>query len=396
MKIVLVSTRFPLPPYRGQQVRSLEWLQALAGHELRLLCPEPEDENLVSRLLGHIGPRIRVRTWKNRSLVHARHVVRSFFRGRPLQEALYTDPVAGAMLRTMLDTEDIDLVIVQMVRCGWAAEIVGEVCQGLPIIFDAIDSMGLHFAHRGRRKGLKSALFRMEAARCAGRESEISRISSHITAVSQRDLDQLGVPKDKGRVIPVSARIPEHPRKEEEPPFLLLSGNLGYRPTVEGALWFSREVWPEVARRLPGMRWVLAGARPAPAIRRLSRIRGIEVVAEPPDLGDFLARAHLAVVPVATGSGVPMKILEAWAAGVPVVTHPWVLSGIDESCRHAAETADSSREWIEIIVRLHGDADLRARSSRAGKNAWRSVYHPEVVAESIRNFVEEAYDDAGR
>jgi len=70
---------------------------------------------------------------------------------------------------------------------------------------------------------------------------------------------------------------------------------------------------------VPEARWVLAGARPPRAVRRLAALPGVEVHPDVPDLDPYLAAATVAVAPMPTGSGVPMKVLEAWAAGIPVV-----------------------------------------------------------------------------
>jgi glycosyltransferase involved in cell wall biosynthesis len=205
------------------------------------------------------------------------------------------------------------------------------------------------------------------------------------TAVSERDLEALGA--SRSLVVPVAARELPATSAPKSPPRVLLSGNLGYRPTAEGATWFAREVWPAVRERVPGAVWTLAGARPAAAVRRLAAIEGVEIRADPPDLSSHLASAAVAIAPMASGSGVPMKVLEAWAAGVPAVVHPWTAAGLAAEARTAVEIADSPEQWRAAVIGLMTDPDRAERLARLGREVWRRCYHPETVAASIRRAV---------
>jgi len=386
MKILLVSTRFPLPPRRGQQVRSLEWLEALKEHELRLLCPEAPDAD-PAELIARIGPGLRIRCWSDSPLRRFLAAIPAFLRGHPLQEAIFETGMAKAMLGSMLEEGGLDLVIIQMVRCAWAMGICRRRAPHLPSFFDAIDAMGLHYGRRAESGGLSARISALEGKRCLERERQLAANADLVSAVSRRDLDFLGIPPEKGRVIPVSGRVRPIPDEKKESPALLLSGNLGYRPTVEGALFFARRVWPRVKAKYPASTWVLAGARPPTAIRRLGAIEGVEVVADPEDLAPFFARANLAVAPMASGSGVPMKILEAWAAGLPVVAHPWAAGGLEGGGSGALLKAEGAVDWVDCVSRVVEDTELRDSLRERGREIWRSFYHPDAVAASIREAV---------
>jgi len=386
MKILLISTRFPLPPRRGQQVRSLEWLEALKGHELRLLCPEAPDAE-PAELIARIGPGLRIRCWSDSMLRRLRAAPAALLRRHPLQEAIFETGMARAMLGSMLEEEGLDLVIIQMVRCAWAMEICRRRAPQLPVFFDAIDAMGLHFGRRAGGRGLMARLSGLEGRRCREREMRLASEADAVTAVSRRDLNFLEIPPEKGKVIPVAGRVRPIPDEKQAPPLLLLSGNLGYRPTVEGALFFARRVWPVLKQKHPALRWVLAGSRPPRAIRRLAGIEGVEVVADPEDLAPHFARALVAIAPMASGSGVPMKILEAWAAGLPVVAHPWAADGLEEGGNGALLKAGSTREWVDSVGRMIEDTELRNRLRERGREIWRRFYHPDAVAASIREAV---------
>ncbi len=395
MRILLVTTRFPLPAWRGQQVRTVEWLKALGDHRLVCVCPRPETAESAQ---GPDLDQVRFVTYKDSKLGRAGATLTgSGFGFLPLQEGLYATRAAKAAVLNAIRTEPPDLVIIQMVRCAWAAELIEREAPGTPILFDAIDAMGLHFSRAaGTFNAVLRPFVRLEASRCRRRERQLASRAALTAAVAERDVEALGVPEGRGRAIPVSGKRTGSARNPASAPTVLLSGNLGYRPTVEAARWFGAEVWPVLRSAVPDARWVLAGARPAGAIRALAGVPGVEIHEDVPDLGPFLARSWLAIAPMASGSGVPMKVLEAWAAGLPVVAHPWTAAGLDCAGQRAIRQAEDADQWVSALIELLADRDDRETLAALGREAWDRSYRPERVAEQIREAVEVAGGAVGR
>jgi glycosyltransferase involved in cell wall biosynthesis len=380
MRVLIVTSRFPLPARRGNQVRTLEWLRALAAEQVGLVCPRPGQPDELQRL-----DRDRLGLWTHGSGLSeiGTAIAAAALSGRPLQEGLYATGSARKALSNALREHGPDAAVIQMVRCGWAMDQLGREAPALPVLFDAIDAMGLHFERAAQlARAWLRPLLRAEAGRCRRRERELAARAALSVAVSARDLDELAA--RGGCVVPVSGRIVTARAGAPAQPTVLLSGNLGYRPTVRAALWFAAEVWPRIASSMPQARWVLAGARPAPAVRRLGRLPGVEVHADVDDLGRYLVAATVAIAPMAGGSGVPMKVLEAWAAGLPVVAHPWTAAGLDAAGRDGLAVADGADEWHRELTRLLTDPSAAARLGGRGRELWRRRYHPERVDEALR------------
>jgi len=383
MRVMLVTSRYPLPPWRGNQVRTVEWLEALTGHDVSLLCPEPDGgaEGALAAQVDH---------YPLRTVSRAVGVFRAGTAGRPLQEGLYDCGTARRAVSSAVLERRPDVVIVQMVRCAWAAEAVWAAKADVPVIFDSIDAMGLHFERAAdSAPWLQATAFRIEAARCRRREWMLAERAELSVAVSERDLAALAVPTGRGRVIPVAGRRQKSVAVDKTEPVVLLSGNLGYRPTVRGAEWFARKVWPRLLEQFPGARWVLAGARPAAAVRRLARLPGVEVHADVPDLATFLAAARVTIAPMSSGSGVPMKVLEAMAAALPAVVHPWAADGLGGDAGEAVAVASDADQWVGALASLLGDPERALNLGRRGHELWARTYHPQRVADQIRSLVDE-------
>jgi glycosyltransferase involved in cell wall biosynthesis len=379
MRVLLITSRYPLPPWRGNQVRTIEWLQALSDHEVYLLCPWP-DESRSDQLSAKIG--------HYRASLPSKGVgfLRALAAGEPLQEGLFDAGSARSAVNEVVSTWRPDVTVVQMVRCGWAAEVIRAAAPSLPMIFDAIDAMGLHFQRAADTVPTMLRFgYRIEARRCRRRERRLVSLARVTTAVARRDLAALGASEERGLIVPVSGREVARKTTPTGSQTVLLSGNLGYRPTVRGALWFARHVWPKIHQRFPEARWVVAGARPAKSVRRLATLPGVEIHADVDDLASFLSLATVAIAPMSSGSGVPMKVLEAMAGGIPVVADPWAADGLDDPMAVAA--AATVDEWIASLGQLLGDQSAARDLGDRGHALWQKRYRAQRIAEDIRSAV---------
>jgi len=388
MKVLIVTSRFPLPAFRGNQIRTLEWLRAMAGWQRGVVCPRPTSPEALAELGGFAESITVIRLSSGRRPLGA---ATALVGGGPVQEGIYDTPAARRAVVAAVHGMKPDVVVVQMIRCGWAMDLVRSESPESAVLFDAIDAMGLHFDRAPRTvHPMLRWLYRFEARRCRRRERLLGAEAELTTAVSTRDLMALEVEDARGRVVPVSGRDMGDGRRKPDRPTIVLTGNLGYRPTVAGARWFAREVWPGLVGRVDGVRWVLAGARPSRELRRLARLPGVEVYGDVSDLAPFLASASVAIAPMDSGSGVPMKVLEAWSAALPVVVHPWAALGLAGKGARGVVIAETPDQWTEALVEILTDDERAREMGERGREAWEETYGFDRVAEGIRAAVEEA------
>lgn len=147
---------------------------------------------------------------------------------------------------------------------------------------------------------------------------------------------------------------------------VLFVGNYAHPPNVEGARWLAERVWPLVRQAHPGARLTLAGRAPPPSIQALAA-PDIAVPGTLPDLRPLYAQASLVVAPIFWGSGVRIKLLEALACGLPVVSTALAAEGIALRAGADALFAEQPGEFAAAIGRLLADAALRARMGAGGR-----------------------------
>ncbi len=181
----------------------------------------------------------------------------------------------------------------------------------------------------------------------------------------------------KACVYPNTIPYREAPRRSEQEA-VIFTGNLEYLPNVAAVRDFAREIWPRLKERRPGLEWWLAGKRPEVVARYVAGADGVRVWGEVEDAVELLARAKVAVVPVQSGSGTRVKILEAWAATTPVVSTSLGAEGLGAIAGQHLLIADTPGEFVEAILRLLECGDLRTRIGEAG----RSLYEREYIWEA--------------
>jgi len=140
-----------------------------------------------------------------------------------------------------------------------------------------------------------------------------------------------------------------------------------YHPNISAVRFFRREVWPLLRERWPGLVWRLIGKNPEAVRKFTSGDARIEVEGQVDDAIRELARAKVAVVPVLAGSGTRLKILEAWAAGVPVVSTTLGAEGLGARDGESLLLADSGPAFAEAVSRLLACIELRQSLGAAGR-----------------------------
>ncbi len=304
----------------------------------------------------------------------------------PVQVALYDHPGFHQTIQQEVARCRPDVAVLVLSRIGS----VIPALQGVPLVLDLIDCLTLNLEQRGTRQRLWRPLLRWEARRMLAWDHQLIRQVQAATVVSERDRRALAVADPllarRIHVVPLGLPASTHEARREacqqavpaqrspaQPKIVLLSGNLGYFPTADGARWFATKVWPEIRLKFPQAEFWLAGVRPTWSVRQLSQQPGIRVLAEPRDLDAVRRQASVAVAPLWAGSGTPIKILEAMAADVPVVTTPWGAAGLDGLHGDEVAIGEDPASFAAAVLRLlHGhDAVQQVQAAQS----WLATHH---------------------
>ncbi|HZU73382.1 MAG TPA: glycosyltransferase family 4 protein [Acidimicrobiales bacterium] len=240
-----------------------------------------------------------------------------------------------------------------------------------PVVVDLVDLEDLALRSRrqvrhptgsagDRARGVaRSGMDRLDEVRWRRMQRRVALRSSALVC-SEADRARLAAPAD---VVPNGYHDPGPPPDLPAEPVLVMVGLFVYPPNQDAARWFAGEVLPLVQARVPRAQVRLIG-RHGGALDDLRTVPGVSVLGEVADVTAELGRARGVVVPLRSGSGTRIKILEAFAHGVPVVSTAIGCEGIDaEPGRHLLVADEPERFAAECVRVLTDDAlamDLRA------------------------------------
>lgn len=255
---------------------------------------------------------------------------------------------------------------VVMVGHDMAAAWAQDLPTSLPAVLTLHNLVWHWYLSRARRSsGARAALLRAEAARYRTHTLRMLGRYQAAVAVSTIEADEVR----RSSSIPVSviptgvdtrtlAVGPERPG----PPRLVFTGTLGYQPNSQGITWFADHVWPAVLRAVPGAQLDIVGRAPPSSVLALNERPGITVVGPVPLMSPYFERAHAVIVPILTGAGIRVKIVEAMAAGRPIVSTSLGWEGLPHLIpgEHLL-VADGPAQFAAATVRLLNEPDLRRR-----------------------------------
>jgi glycosyltransferase involved in cell wall biosynthesis len=306
----------------------------------------------------------------------------------PAQVRLYLDRAMQSAVRAQMDEAPPDVLHVTLARLGPYSR---RPPAGVHVHVDFVDALSLNMDTRaGRSRFPARAAFALEARLMRRYEARLAGASHSSSVVSERDR-QASPGLRRAVVIPNGVAVEELAYRPpvERPPTALFFGNLGYFHNVEPARMVAGEVLPRLRELVPGATLRIAGARPATAVAQLASLDAVEVAADVPDMLLELHGAALAVLPMASGSGMKNKVLEAFAAGTPVVTNRAGIDGVTgaESCVHYIE-AEGPEALARACARLLESADERVRIAAAARELVEHDYSWDSRADTLLELYE--------
>jgi glycosyltransferase involved in cell wall biosynthesis len=176
---------------------------------------------------------------------------------------------------------------------------------------------------------------------------------------------------------------------DRDPNLVVMTGNFGAFQNQQGARWLAETSWPQVQRARPAARLLLVGHAPGYFRRTIERYPNVRCTGTVPAVTPYLHQAALGVVPLRHGSGMRIKILEALACELPLVSTTLGAEGVALTPGVDALLADAPDDFAAAILHLLAAADVRRRLASAGLELLRREYSMAINTERLRRIVTE-------
>ncbi len=263
-----------------------------------------------------------------------------------------------------------DLIIVY--SCNMAQ--FAEHLPGVPRIMHFGDLDSLKWRQYTERSSIPlNWIYAIEARRLLGYERHIAHIFSHAlvhTEIEKHDFERL-IPGIPVTVLGNGVDLDyfRSAGKAKKPASMVFTGVMDYRPNIDAVVWFCNDILPIVQTEIPAANFTICGSRPAPAVRRLAKRRGVTVTGWVADARPYLDRAEIFVAPLRMARGVQNKLLEALAMGLPCVASTAASRGTLVGENDIVLVSDDPRMFASHVVDLLRDRARRVELARRARAA---------------------------
>jgi len=301
-------------------------------------------------------------------------ILRGAIGSTPLPVLNYTTESMRQALEGILSDKEFDIVQVESIHLMEYLPII-RAARSRPLVI--CDWHNIESELMRRYSEREPNFFRRAYARKTARlmsefESRAMReFDAHI-AVSQRDAERLRILHPDARIFMIENGVDtayfsgtqndSRTRKK-----IIFVGSMDYHANVDGAVSFAREVWPRVREREPQLVFAVVGKDPTLEVRELAKIPGVEVTGTVDEVRPYYREALAAIVPLRVGGGSRLKILEAMAAGVPVISTSLGAEGLNVRNGENILIADTSEQLIEAIIRVVENEEQRKQIITGGR-----------------------------
>ena len=370
-RVLLLAHRFPYPPDKGDRIRTInliQWIARRADVHLVCLADEPYKPEALKKLQA-ICKRVQViPRYRNLSYVC---MAASLGIGRSASAGAFYSRLVKKTVSTWSREAKFDSVVATSSAMAYylrSPEL--EASRRVIDLVDVDSQKWLDYAEHNR--GLLRSLYQLEGMRLRRLECQLIDWVKHVILVSDsetrlyRNLSGC----HHATTVTNGVDLDQFQSQVQVPPVessCVFIGALDYYPNIQAALWFCREVWPEIRRQRSGATIALVGRHPTREIARLSSIPGVQVVGEVEDVRPYLTGAAIVVVPLKVARGVQNKVLEAMAMGKAIVASPQSLNGLDAHSQPPIWKAVSASDWSDAVLQLLADPLARNRLGIQGR-----------------------------
>jgi glycosyltransferase involved in cell wall biosynthesis len=379
MKILWVKSDFLHPTNRGGQIRTLEMLRRLhSRHEVHYVAfdnsRQPEGLRRANEYCSYAYP-VAHEVPPHASLAFVKQSAQNLFSSMPLALSRYVSVAMRKQIDDLIRRHQFDSIVCDFIFPAPNFSTLNDCVLFQHNVETVI--WRRHAEHAG--DPLRRWFFRLQASRMFNWEQRICAEAARVIAVSPGDAEMFeqlfGVKKVPYVATGVDTDYFRRPERSEHVADLVFIGSMDWMPSIDAMKFFAGDVLPLIRKRRPGCTLAIVGRSPSAATLALAELdRGIRVTGTVPDVRPYLWGSTVSIVPIRIGGGTRLKIYEAMAAGVPVVSTTVGAEGLDVSKGDNIRLADTPESFAAACLDLMDNAAERERQAATALELVQTKY----------------------
>ena len=387
MQILCITPNVPYPPTDGGRIATFGAIKhlALRGHKITIVAPINSDTEIdsVAELTKYCTLETVVMDTRNTY----RGMLWNLFSPKPYTISKYHCNELLTKITMILGRKQFDIVDIDHLHMAYYGEIIKDRF-GLPIVLREhnVESTIMKRYCQGLSDPIKKFYLRLQLKKLYSYESatvEPFDLCFMMTEVDKERIENMNS-KVKATVIPAGVDSSYfHPFNVQIEPYSIISvASMAWLPNIEGVHWFCSKILPRIKKECSESRVYIVGKNPSSSIQRLAG-GDIVITGFVEDVREYMAKAAVFIVPLRSGSGMRIKILNALAMGKVVVSTSVGCEGIDVEHGKNIYIADTEEEFAQRILELLEDGSKREKLGKEGLRLVREKYQWERTAEQI-------------
>lgn len=400
MKILLLCNKSPYPPSEGGPIAMNMIIEGLitAGHSVKVLAINSNKYNVdIATIPEDYRKKTGIELVYVDLSIQPVAALRNLFSSRSYHVERFISKDIEAVLIRVLKAETFDIVQFEMLYMSPYVHIVRKYSKA-KIVLRAhnIEHIIWQRVAAKTKNPLKRVYLQHLVDKLKRYECSAVSLFDGVAAITEQDAvffrsSECPMPESRNQVpvvaIPFGIDPAMFPETGEEPEFpsLFSIGAMDWIPNSEGILWFLDEVWPEIHNKYPGLQYFLAGRHMPESIRE-KQVPGVEVIGEVNDALAFMRSKSVLIVPLFSGSGIRIKIIEGMAAGKPVISTTIGAEGIHYTGDKNIFIADTREEFVCRISACVENKQLCERVGRNARNLVLTEYNRNLIISNLLGF----------
>lgn len=406
MKILFLTPQLPFPPDKGATIRTFALVKGLAqrGHEVNLLSFIPSETALATlpQMRPYCADISTVLAPRRSQTTRLRRLLTS-----SLPDMAWRLPSAeyAARLDDLLQAEDPDIVQAESIEVAqYALQVVQQRKNGRkhPLVFFddlnaeyVLQNRAFQIDSRSPRRWPRAGYSWLQARRLRSYEGRVVTTVDGVLTVSSADATAIAALDDriKPYVVPngvdcvffhPAAPAPAAPEMTpiKHMASVVFTGTMDFRPNIDAVLWFCQAILPLIKKDVFHVHFYIVGNNPPPEVKALAG-PAVTVTGYVSDIRPYIANSAVYVVPMRMGSGTKLKVMEAMATGIPVVSTSVGAEGIDIEPGVNILLGDTPADFARHVIRLLDNANERRRLAVSARRLVESKYDWHTIVPTL-------------